>query len=268
MQKRALLLIVWIISDIVLFIGTYTFAYVLRVGWIISTDFPLQPYMITVSLVAPMWVAILMQLGVFRLMRRQATWRNISYIFFACIVGSAVFTLGYYFFYGRFFSRLLLVYAFGLSTIGTIAWHTLFEYVMHTLLRRGTPAYPTLIIGATREAAALINALQQQKSPLTPVAIIDGKGAKITHLHGVPVKGKLNKLEEILHKDGITHLVQCSDLEQSINLLSACRSRNITYILLPSLLGIVEHDERIESLEGRQVTVVRPHRQTWSWFFS
>jgi hypothetical protein len=50
-------------------------------------------------------------------------------------------------------------------------------------------------------------------------------------------------------------------LEQSLNLLSACRRRGITYILLPSVLGIVERDERIESLEGYAVTMVQPGKR-------
>ncbi len=65
----------------------------------------------------------------------------------------------------------------------------------------------------------------------------------------------------------ITHVIQCSDLEQSINLLSACRARGLTYMLLPSVLGIVERDERVESLEGKAVTVVGPESGWWNWFF-
>jgi hypothetical protein len=33
------------------------------------------------------------------------------------------------------------------------------------------------------------------------------------------------------------------------------------------VLGIVERDERIESLEGRPVTVVRPQEHWIGWFF-
>jgi len=84
----------------------------------------------------------------------------------------------------------------------------------------------------------------------------------------VPVEGKLNKLEEVIKKYGITHLIQCSDLEQSMNLLSACRSHGITYMMLPSVLGIVEGDERTEILEGRSMTTVRPPEPRWKWFFS
>ena len=178
-----------------------------------------------------------------------------------------LFALGYYFVYGLFFSRLLLIYALLLSTVPVWGWHVLFEQLTRRLLRRSPPVYPTLIIGATREATALITLLQERRSPLTPVAILDGRGTPEPDIAGVPVRGKLNKLEDILTGQRITHLIQCSDLEQSLNLLSACRNHGITYMLLPSVLGIVERDERIETLEGRPLTVVRPQESKWKWFF-
>jgi FlaA1/EpsC-like NDP-sugar epimerase len=135
------------------------------------------------------------------------------------------------------------------------------------ILWRHPPSFPTLIIGATRESASLIEQLNRHRSPLTPVAILDGHGTKEQELHGVPVRGKLDRLEEIIERERITHLIQCSDLEQSLNLLSACRRRSVTYMLLPSVLGIVERDERVESLEGHPITVVDPREKRGFWFF-
>lgn len=266
-MRRTVLLIIWLLTDLVFFVGSYALAYFARVGWILSSDFPFDLFIQTAALVSPLWLAVMLQLGIFRLMRRQLDARNVAHIAFACIVGSSLFTLAYYFLYTDFFSRLLLIYAFLLHTGITIAWHAIFERIMRRTLRAGRPVYPTLIVGATREAAALLKVMRTNASPLVPVAILDGKGAKDAEIEGVPVEGKLNKLEESIAKHGITHLIQCSDLEQSINLLSACRSHGIAYMLLPSVLGIVERDERIETIEGRPVTVVRPPETLWTWFF-
>lgn len=266
-MRRAVLLILWLITDILIFIGAYVLAYFLRVGWIVSTDFPLNLFLRTVYTVAPLTIAVMAQLGVFRLMRLQGSKRNIAHIIFAAAMGSALFTLTYYFLYVDFFSRLLLVYAFILSGGFLTVWHIGFEQVIRKFLRTGHPLYPTLIIGTTREAAALIKTLNDQRNPLTPVVILDGRGSNEKEINGVPVEGKLNKLEETITKYRITHLIQCSDLEQSINLLSACRNRNINYILLPSVLGMVDNNETIESIEGRQVAMVRPVQKWWHWFF-
>lgn len=266
-MRRALLLVLWLITDILIFVGAYVLAYFLRVGWIVSTDFPLSLFLQTVCIVAPITIAVLAVLGVFRLMRNQEGKRNIAHIVFACAMGLALFTLTYYFLYVDFFSRLLLVYAFVLSTGFLVVWHIGFEQVMRKFLRMGHPLFPTLIVGMTREAAQLIQTLNDERSPLTPVAILDAKGTKEVQVGGVPVEGKLNKLEETITKYHITHLIQCSDLEQSINLLSACSNRDITYILLPSVLGMVNNNESIESIEGRQVAMVRPVKKWWHWFF-
>jgi cobyrinic acid a,c-diamide synthase len=108
--------------------------------------------------------------------------------------------------------------------------------------------------------------LNTSHNPLKPVAILDGRGVSDKNIAGVPVLGKLNKLEEILVQKRISHLIQCSDMEQSLNLLSACRNHSITYIVLPSVFGIVERDETVESLEGIPVTVVRPRGGWMGWF--
>ena len=265
--RRHFLLALWLVADLLLFVGAYAAAYFLRVGWILSSDLPFGDYLLTVCAVAPLWLLALLTTRTFALTRSQRTARNLAYVAYACVIGAALVALSYFFLRRRVFSRLMLVEALVLSTLLVWAWHLLFDILKRRLLRGDPPCFPTLIVGVTRESRHLLALLQERLNPLKPVAILDGAGAKETEIAGVPVLGKLNKLESVLEEKGITHLIQCSDLEQSINLLGACRARGITYLLLPSVLGIVERDERIESLEGKAVTVVSP-RQSWgSWFF-
>ncbi len=266
-MRRTLHLASWLLTDLLVFTGCYAAAYFLRVGFIFSTDFPFDRFLTAVLFVAPMWLAMLIGTRTFALLRNQRNLRTFWYIAFAGIGGAALFSLVYYFLFGAFFSRALLALALVLSIICTWAWHVLFEQCSRILLRHHPASYPTLIIGATREATQLIHALQKQKNPLKPVAILDGKGTKEATIAGVPVLGKLNKLEDVLETHAITHLIQCSDLEQSLNLLSACRKRGIVYMLLPSVVGIVERDERIEMLERWSVTAIRPKAPLWQWFF-
>jgi FlaA1/EpsC-like NDP-sugar epimerase len=266
-MRRSNLLIIWLLSDLLIFITAYILAYFVRVGWIFSSAFAFNTYLKVTLIVAPFWLGLLISTRTFALLRKQMSKRTLAYIIYACLGTTALFALTYYFLFGLFFSRLLLVYAFVFSVVLTWAWHLLFGFISRLLMRGKNPTYPTLIIGTTREAADLIRNLQKNHSPLAPVAILDGRGSKEKEIEGVPVEGKLNKLEETITKYGITHIIQCSDLEQSINLLSACRNRNITYMLLPSVLGMIENDERIDTLEGKQVTSVRPKDSILGWFF-
>ncbi len=266
-MRRPLLLILWLLTDLALFVGCYALAYFLRVGWVLSTAFPFDRFLLIALLTAPLWLATLIATRTFALLRNQESLRTGMYIAYAAVVATALFALGYYFVYGLFFSRLLLLTALALTVVLPWGWHIVFGRLQRRLLRRAPPAFPTLIIGATRESRALIESLQRSRNPLTPVAVLDGRGTPEPEIAGVPVRGKLNKLEDVLTGQRITHLLQCSDLEQSLNLLSACRNRGITYLLLPSVLGMVERDERVETLEGQPVTVVRPKEGKWKWFF-
>ncbi len=259
-MRYALTQILWLLTDMLLFIGAFSLAYFLRVGWVLSTDFPFDRFLLSTMLAAPVWLLVLATTRTFTLPRNQITLRNGLFIGYSCLVGVAVFTLIYYFAFTAFFSRLLLMTAWVLSTIATWVWHICYDQLRRFILRSNPPAFPTLIVGVTRESKKLIEELNRRKSPLKPVAILDGRGTSEKEIDGVPVKGKLKKLEEILENEGITHLIQCSDLEQSLNLLSASRQRGITYMLLPSVLGIVERDGRVDTLEGHPVTMVRPQK--------
>lgn len=266
MSRHKTTLTLWLLTDIALFVGLYATAYYLRVGQWESTDFPFDRFIVATQITAPVWLLVLATTRTFAMTRNQKTLRNGSYIAYSCLVGVALYTLVYYFQFTEFFSRKLLIYAFVLSTAGVWLWHIVFSQIQRRILRSNPPVFPTLIVGVTRESKQLIENLNRNRNPLTPVAILDGRGSKEMEIDGVPVLGKLNKLEEVLEEKGVTHLIQCSDLEQSLNLLSACRNRKITYLLLPSVLGIVEKDERVESLEGQPVTVVPPKESLLSWF--
>ena len=266
-MRYPLLLITWLLSDLLLFLGASALAYFMRVGWILSTDYPFANHLLASLVAAPVLISALLATRTFALTRNQGGFRNAVYLGYGCLLGTAAFTLAYYFLYRDLFSRLLLIEVFAFSLLAIWLWHQLFGRLVRIILRRDPPVFRALIIGVTRESARLIETLNRQHHPLVPVAILDGQGTKENSVSGVPVKGKLNKLEEVLRTDGITHLIQCADVEQSLNLLGACRSHGITYLLLPSVLGMVERDERIETLAGQPVTMVSPKEGWWMWFF-
>jgi FlaA1/EpsC-like NDP-sugar epimerase len=256
----------WLITDVLLFIGAFVLAYFMRVGWILSSDYPVSNHLLASVIAAPVFLSALLTTRTMALTRKQSGPRNTIYIAYAGMLGTAAFSLAYYFLYRDLFSRLLLVEAFVLSSTAVWLWHQVFGMILRSTLRRSPPVFRALIVGVTRESRQLIGVLAR-RSPIVPVAILDGRGVKETAIEGVPVKGKLNNLEEVLIRDRITHLIQCADVEQSLNLLGACRSHGITYLLLPSVLGMVERDERIETLEGQPVTMVSPREGWWMWFF-
>lgn len=267
-MKRGLFLLIWMACDLLLFVATYVVAYVLRVGFLFnSTDFPIDRYLQAVALVSPLLLLILLSFRVYALSRVQATIKNMIHIAYACLITLALFSLTYYFLFGEFFSRLLLVMAGGLSFAALALWHMAFDQWQRTLLRGKKPSYPLLVVGANRDAERLITMLTTKRSVFTPVAVLDSRGTRETSIAGVPVRGKLDKLEQTIKELKITHLVQCAELEHTINLLSICRQHRITYMLLPSVLGIVEGDERVELLENRMPVTVVTQSPAWASLF-
>ncbi len=256
-MRRPFLLTCWLVTDAILFIGTYTLAYFLRVGFIFSTDFPIDLYLRTTLAVAPLWLATLTALGVFELTTIQSSRRNVLCLFAGAIVGLAFFALAYYFTNNRFFSRKLLIYSGILSFVIPLIWHLAFDTWQRRIYRKLPAAYPLLVIGINREAEKFIKLLDEKQSVFRPVAILDPQGSSRKEVAGVPVLGKLNKLEETIKSLKPTHLIQCSNLEHTINLMSVCRQHRMTYLLLPSVLGVVGAAEAVESIEGQKVLAVR-----------
>lgn len=254
-MRRTLLLTAWLLTDIVLFVGAYVCAYFLRVGFILSTDFPLNLFVEAVLVVAPVWVGVMVGLGIFRLTRVQSDKRNILHILFACVMGLSLFTIGYYFLFGQFFSRLLLVYAGAFSFVFTTIWHLSFDQWQRRILRKDPAAYPVLIIGTNREAERFIRLLNDRQSPLKPIGILDSQGSKLKEIAGVSVLGKLNILEDVIKLKKPTHLVQCSNLEHAINLVSVARQHGMHYMMLPSVIGIVEK-QSMNVIEGQAMITV------------
>lgn len=265
MMRYRLLLLTWFISDLILFLACYGAAYFWRVGFILSTDHPFDKHMIVALLIAPFWLSLLTVTRIFALTRKQLSVRSFAYIAYAAATAVALFALGYYFIYGSFFSRLLLIYAFLLTAVLTWTWHILFEKIKGRVLRACPPVFPTLIIGITRESTRLIKQMNKNRHPLKPVAVLDARGSKEKEIAGVPVRGKLNKFEEVLN-EGITHVIQCSNLEQTVNILQICQQKGVTYGLLPSLLGTLRVDENI-FIEDKPVSLVRPAQNPLNWFF-
>lgn len=266
-MRRTILIIIWLISDALVFMSAYALAYFVKVGWIFSSDLPFLTYLSATAMTVIGWLVVMVTMRNYALTRIQKNTKNFAYIAYACVIGMAGFALAFYFLKARLFSRLLLLIAGIFSIVFVSLWHLVFDRIQRGVLRMYPQTYPLLIIGTNREAERLINRLQKSMSPFMPIAILDGRGGSAKEILGVPVLGKLNKLEEVLREWRITHLVQCDQLEHSLNLLAVCRTHGITYMLLPFVLGVIEENVPMETLEGKQVVSVAQEKIGWRWFF-
>ena len=264
-MKPKTLLGIWWLTDILLFVFAYLLAYFLRVGVVNSSVFTIDKYILVTFVTAIIWLFMVMFLRCFGLSRVQTSLKSLFYLAASFAMAVMVHALMYYFLYQEIFSRLLLIYAFVFSALFVTVWHIVFQRWRHYLLYK-QKTYPTLLVGVTRESKYIVKQLQQHQFPLHIVGIVDSSGVKDKEIEGVPVLGKLNVFKKLLDEQGITHVIQASDLEHVTTIMLECQKRELTFMLLPSVLGLLNGTGRTDYLLKNPVISVAPWQKEMWWF--
>jgi FlaA1/EpsC-like NDP-sugar epimerase len=202
-----------IVIDGLLIINAFALAYFLRIGFIMSTDFPFGNYMLIALITTPITLTFMFFARAYKLTQQVHTLRHMQRIAFVAIVNVAVFMVLYYFAYRNFFSRLILVYIFLLTFAFIYFWHRIFRWILAKSAEKEVGVYRTLIVGANRPAEEIIKHLLKTKSHIKPVAIIDAHGSKKDVIAGIPVVGKMNVFEKAIAQHDIDHILQTDHLE-------------------------------------------------------
>lgn len=249
--------------DGVLILAAFAASYFLRVGFLFSTDFPFDKYMIVAGITTPITLFFMFFARAYKLSQQVHTLRHIQRIAFVSLSNVAAFMVIYYFAYRHFFSRLILVYLFLLTFAFVYFWHRLFRWILQKSSEREIGVYRTLVIGAGRPAEEIIRRLIESRSHLKPVAIIDATGTGKTMIAGVPVVGKMDVFEQAIAKHQIDHILQTDHLEQTLNIINYALSNNLKYLMPPELLGAFQGHQTLESIEGRPFLKIHRFARWW-----
>lgn len=241
--------LITIFSDFLLLIAAYSFSYFLRVDFIFSTDLPFKPFLGTAFFSAFVFIITMLLLRGYHPQLRFMNLPHILKILVSSGTATAAFGITYYFVQKAYFSRLLLVYLFFFGFTTILLLHLFMEWLEKHLIIKGFGRIPVLLIGTNRGVESFVNALINNRSPYFPIGILDGYGTSKKELNGVPVLGKLNRLEEVIEEHNVQAIVQGDQIEQVINLVHFCKQRGLSYYLLPYLLGMVQERMKIEQLE-------------------
>lgn len=245
--RLILLLIDWFVL-----LGAFSLAYLIRFGTFSRTDFLFSDYIGVAMLVSVLWLVFLVGFRVYALGRTFTSAFHIKRLILANIAGVAAFIMIFFFWRHQFYSRLIIVYLFLLSTVFLIAIHFLANRVRMYLASKNIGITRTLIIGSNRVAEETIRRLKLKKSNIQPVSILDAYGATVDEIFDVPVEGKLNKLEDIVQKRKIELILQTDNIEHTLNLIAFAEDKGIEYRMVPSLLGMFHMAEEVH-LEDRPV---------------
>ena len=249
-----------LILDFLLILLSFTLAYFLRVGFILSTDFPFYKYFTVFLPTSIIWIGVLIFEKIYS--TKPITKRRLfTNIIKSNLVGITVFVL--IFFYKRdiFFSRLMLIYVWGISNMLIVGNAWLFRILKFQIYKKGLGTKKTLVVGANKTAEEAIKNLQQNEPYYEVVAILDAYGSKKEQICGIPILGKMNSLEEIITTKNIQVIMQADCIEQSINLLQIAESKKIDYFLMPSLLGSYHAHLKV-IMVGKKTVICLPLSQS------
>lgn len=235
-----------LIFDIILVIFAFLWAYFFRLSiflllenrnTMIHSDYPIEWFLLNSFFVC--FVVI----GVFIYQNRYSTdmpYKNIVNTLVASVIWATSFILIYFYSREIFFSRLIPMYA----TFLMFTFLTINHYIFNRILLLFKQQYwkRVLIIWANQVAENIIHSIQKWSKIRQIIWIIDAYGTKKKHILGVPVLAKMNKFEDIVIESKIDEIIQADNLEQTLNIVTFCENRWISYFLAPSLSAGLFHE--------------------------
>lgn len=235
--------------------GCFVLAYFVRVDWVMSTDFPFEPFAIISLLSAGVWSLFLSFSRFYKIVPETSKSEKIFQLGKIILGGGAAVAavvVLYFFKQELFFSRLINLYALVFGIVWLELSTTLFEGLLAWDKRTNKQAvYRTLLIGANRVSEKLINAFEKDLyAPYQIVGVIDPYGLAQKNFRG-KIFGKLNKLEAVCEQENITCIIQCDAFEHTINLISLCKEKDIKFLFDPALRGVFEENLRIRKNAGQ-----------------
>jgi len=137
--------------------------------------------------------------------------------------------------------------------------------IYRNLKRRRNPARRTLIVGAGEGGSMVIRELSNShESGYLPVALVDDDPRKLrTRIAGIPVRGNINQIPEIVAEEGIEEIVialPSAGRKRIAEIAKICQQTKCNLKTLPALYDIIDdrvsvshlRDVRIEDLLGRE----------------
>ncbi|MBM3229939.1 hypothetical protein FJZ26_05885 [Candidatus Parvarchaeota archaeon] len=255
------------LGDTLLIVAAFALSYFARVGFLFSSTFPFEQYFVIALITTPITLLFMFFARTYKLSQQIFSLRHVQRLAFVALQNVAVFMVLYYFTFREFFSRLILVYIFCFTLSFLYLWHALFAWILKKSTSREVGVYRVLVVGANRPAQDIVRRLIARRSYLKPVAILDAHGTGQKDIAGIPVVGKLDRLEDSVRDLSIDHIIQADHLEQTVNILSFAMQRGLGYSMPPNLLGVFQGHHKVEEIEGQPFLQITSQRRFWDAIF-
>ncbi len=262
-MRRSLGQIVFLtISDALLISLSFIFAYYLRfkiVPFITPATIPeIEEYLRILIFVVLVWLAIFEMFGLY--VQKKGTIVDEAASVFGAVTVSALLLLGLLFLYrGLWFSRQVLIYAWGLAFIFVTLSRFLVDGFQSYLYSRGIRIKRTLIIGAGDMGQAL--ALKIGENPglgYRVIGYLDDDPEKIgKEFNGFKVIGYISKVKDVIRESGTKEVIIATSKiphERVLDIITECERERVEFKIVPGILEIMA--SRVDTDEVGGIPIV------------
>ena len=232
-------------------------AYFIKVGWIMSSDLKLSDYYeaALIGIIFHLFCQIFFGLYHLKFIKRRQ-----SFLAFLVggLVGIAALNNFFFFQHQSFFSREISLLSFALSFALLVSNDYIFRQIEKKLISLRKISWRTLFLGVNRETEKIINKIKEDSfREILPIAILDARGSSQKEVCGIPVLGKLDKLEKVAREKNIEAIFLCDHLEHTFNIVSFAEGNFLELFIAPSVLGIYSERTAITKISKLSFLTLR-----------
>lgn len=261
-----------VVSDAVLIYAMLPLAFWLRFyvlpGGIISE--PLRSYLLLGAGVTVVQTATLAMLGLYRSFRRVPLHRELSRLFFACVL-DVILLLSYLFlFHAMHYSRWVVALFFLLEFFALALKRVLLRRVLRYFRQKGYNLKHVVVLGSGKLARSYLDAVRAE--PELGYCCIGYVASQRTAGWGaVRHLGGFEQLEDILTEtrpDEVISAIDAGDYDRMPDIIAACEKDGTKLSILPFYAAYIPARPRFDELGGLPLLNIRriPLDELWNAF--
>jgi exopolysaccharide biosynthesis polyprenyl glycosylphosphotransferase len=252
-RRQQLRVLLAIVLDACTIASAFSLAYLLRFYWELipaSDSPPAQPYFAILPVLVPVWIAIFAAYGLYR-ERVQGFFDEALRVTSAVSVGLMTLLAGSFFYRQFSYSRLWILFAWGLSIVLVLVSRGVVRAAHRALRARGVDVRRVLIVGTGMDARDLARVLRDHpESGQLPVAFVDGASAG--QIDGLPVVGRPEDVLGAVRKTGAHRVIIALPAEARETILqvaAACQEAGVPFGIVPDLYTLIASGAQIELVD-------------------
>lgn len=251
--------------DFLAFLTAFLLAYVIRVRLDtrpVAYPLGLEFFLTLFLLIAPVMLLIFAIVGLYNQSSRRTPLSEIGKVFVG-VSGAFMFVLLLDFFVARplFSSKLIPMYAYGISIVTVISGRLIVRAIQRTLFRTGLGVYNAVVIGSGWLAAQIVRNIETTgMSGYRIVAVLETGNDAPREFNGYPVYKSLDTYLAKYPNTVIDEIIQAdSNLnhDEILHLVEYATANHMVYRFVPNQLGLFTANARVASFAGLPTVELR-----------